>query len=273
MPPMRALPFVVLLAAAACSVAPDARNDENLALGGDDGGARGERADAGVQGSSDAGHDAGADLLGTLSGSCGAIRALVASPAASFESNALVFTAGEVYDKSSLSDDGDRIYDTPNAGGSSVESEVMSFEILRACEGASLLKTETEVTYDVADSGNPSITDLLIAIDGVKLGVNVTRIYRPEEFGGMPDDETKRILEKKLSGILRSTELVRAEDRWQKQILHVFTPSAAATDSVLRVLPSIDATLRADTIVLLTQTTGGGFLYCNDDVALGNECP
>ena len=46
-----------------------------------------------------------------------------------------------------------------------------------------------------------------------------------------------------------------------------------ATDAVKRVYPTIDAALRADTIVLVTQTTGGGFVYCNPDPALGSECP
>ena len=36
------------------------------------------------------------------------------------------------------------MFATPNAGGSSLESEVMSFEVLHYCEGATLLKTETD---------------------------------------------------------------------------------------------------------------------------------
>ncbi len=64
-----------------------------------------------------------------------------------------------------------------------------------------------------------------------------------------------------------------ASDKWVKQILHVFSVNKAATDAIQRVYPTIDAALRADTIVLVTQTAGGGFVYCNPDPPLGSECP
>lgn len=212
------------------------------------------------------------EILGTLSGSCGVVRTLLASPSPSFEKNQLVFVAGETYDKASLSDGGDTLFDTPNAGGSSGESEVMSFEVLHACECATLVKTETQIEYYPSDGGPASITDILVEIDGKNVGVSVTRAYKPSNQS-YPDTEVKALLEKKLEGILVSSARVKPVDKWVKQILHVFTANKAATDAVARVLPTIDASLRADTIVLLTQTTGGGFIYCNPDPALGSECP
>jgi hypothetical protein len=212
------------------------------------------------------------EILGTLSGSCGVVKTLLSSPSPSFEKNSLAFVAGETYDKASLSDDGDRLYDTPNAGGSSSESEVMSFEVLRACEGADLLKTETEVLYTDDDSGPPSITDMLVSIGGTKIGVSVTRVYKPDSIG-LTDADAKKILLDKFAQVNRSSERVKPVDKWQKQILHVFTANKEATDAVARVLPTIDASLRADTVLLLTETKGGGFIYCNPDPPLGSECP
>lgn len=212
------------------------------------------------------------EILGTLSGSCGIVRTLLASPTPSFEKNELVFVAGETYDKASLSDGGDTIYDTPNAGGSSVESEVMSFEVLHACECATLVKTETQIAYYPSDGGPSSITDILVKIDGKNVGVSVTRAYKPSNQS-YPDTDVKALLEKKLEGINVSSARVKPADKWVKQILHVFTANKAASDAVARVLPTIDASLRSNTIVLLTQTTGGGFIYCNPDPALGSECP
>jgi hypothetical protein len=58
-----------------------------------------------------------------------------------------------------------------------------------------------------------------------------------------------------------------------KQILHVFSVNQAATDAIGRTWPTIDTAVRADTIVLVTQTKGGGFVYCNPDPPLGSECP
>lgn len=214
-----------------------------------------------------------ADILGTLSGSCGLVKTYLTTPTSTFVQNALEFKAGETYDKASLSDDGDKLFDTPNAGGSSTESETMSFEILRACEGAKLLKTETEILYSPPDDAGPnSISDILIDISGTKIGVQVTRVYRPSNQT-LTDADAKTTIVKKLEGINRSTVRVLPADKWAKQILHVFTANTAATDAVLRVLPTIDASLKANTIILLTQTKGGGFLYCNPDPALGSECP
>jgi len=229
----------------------------------------------------DAGTDAPApvngtpgDILGTLTGACGTIAALLTTPSSSLVQDQLVFVPGETYEKASLSIDGQRMYDTPNAGGSSVESEVMSLEILRACENAKLLHTETEIHYEAvgATPGPSTITDLEVEIDNKKVGVSVTRAYRPASQP-FPDADVKALIQKKLEGVNRSSERVLPQDKWVKQILHVFAATKAQADAVVRVLPTIDASIRADTIVLLTQTTGGGFVYCNPDPPLGSECP
>jgi hypothetical protein len=213
------------------------------------------------------------DILGTLSGSCAQIGALLASPSPSLLDDTLAFAPPETYDRASLSADGQRLYDTSNAGGSSSESEVMSFEVLHACEGASLLKTETEILYAAPDDSGPNtITDILVSIGGEKVGVSVTRAYKPSSQT-LTDADVKALLEKKLEGVKRSSERVLPADKWVKQILHVFAATQDATDAVGRVWPTIDPATRADTIVLVTHTTGGGFIYCNPDPPLGSECP
>ncbi len=210
------------------------------------------------------------DILGTLSGSCGIVKTQLANATPTFEKNALSFAPGETYEKSNLSADGQRIMTTPNAGGSSVESEVMSFEVLRACEGAKLIKTETEVEY-LDDTTGPS-TDILVEIAGKKVGVSVTRAYRPSNLA-FPDADVKALIHKKLDDIQKSSARVKPKDKWVREILHVFASNKAQADAVVRVLPTIDAQVRANTIVVLTQTTGGGFVYCNPDPPLGSECP
>lgn len=282
---MRVSLFFVLaagLAVAACSSDPASSSSGSPAPSSSvDPGDDAAPVDGGATGKDAAGKDASSnnpeggtpgEILGSLSGSCGIVRTQLASASPSFEKNALVFVTGETYDKASLSDGGDTIYDTPNAGGSSVESEVMSFEVLHACEGATLVKTETQIDYYPSDGGAASITDILVSIDGKRVGVSVTRAYKPSNQS-YPDTDVKALLEKKLEGINVSSARVKPTDKWVKQILHVFTANKAASDAVGRVLPTIDASLRADTIVLLTQTTGGGFIYCNPDPPLGSECP
>ena len=211
-------------------------------------------------------------LLGTLTGSCGIVRSQLLQPTPSFELQHLTFVAGETFGAASISADGQRMLTTPNAGGSSIESEVMSFEILRYCEGAKLLKTETEIQYMSGGSGGSNITDNLLEIDGKKVGVNPIRIYRPSNIT-LTDADVKKDLSDKLTSIKVSSERVVPADKWVKQIMHVWTANAAATDAVKRMYPTIDASTKADTIVLVTETKGGGYLYCNPDPALGSECP
>ena len=232
--------------------------------------------DAGVEDSSkDAAPPAPTgDILGTLaSGACGILTNELTQATPSLENNLLVFVMGETYDKASLSPGGQRMFDTANAGGSSTESEAMSYEVLRYCEGATLLHTETEIAYQPPDdSGANSITDLEVEIGGKKVGVSVTRAYKPSTQT-LTDADVKALLEKKLEGINRSSMRVLPQDKWVKQILHVFSVNKAATDAIGRTWSTIDPAIRADTIVLVTQTTGGGFIYCNPDPALGSECP
>jgi hypothetical protein len=267
----------------ACSSEPtvDSQSGEQTAdaASGEGGGGEGG-AGSPDGGSSDAssttdGTSAAGDILGTLaSGACGIVKSEITQPSPSLENNLLVFVAGETYAKSSLSPDGQRLFDTPNAGGSSGESEIMSFEVLHHCEGASLLKTETEIGYTPPDaSGSNSITDILVEIAGKKVGVSVTRAYKPPTQPAMTDAEVKALLEKKLDGINASSLRVLPADKWVKQILHVFSVNKAMTDAIGRVWATIDALTRADTIVLVTQTTGGGFVYCaNQSPPLGAEC-
>lgn len=213
------------------------------------------------------------DILGTLSGSCGVIAAMLHSPSPSRVENLLVFAPPERWERAALSPDGQRLFDTANAGGSSFESETIAFEVLRYCDGASLVATETEIHYAPPDdAGANSITDILVRIGGERVGVSVTRAYRPMPmvFG---DAEARSLLTTKLAGINRSSMRVLPDHRWVKQILAVLAVDANAAAAIARVWPTLDATLRADTIVLVTVTRGGGFIYCNPDPPLGSECP
>jgi hypothetical protein len=211
--------------------------------------------------------------LGAVSGACGTLRGMIRNPAPSLVENAIGFMAGERYDRTLLSVGGRRLYDTPNAGGSSTESEVFSYEVLYRCEDAALVATETEVMYQPADdAGANSITDLVVSIGGERVGVSVTRAYRPMPMV-FTEANALSLLRDKLAGVNRSSMRVLPAQRWVKQILHVFAVDTAAAQAVARAWATIDAGTRADTIVLVTVTRGGGFIYCNPDPALGSECP
>lgn len=76
-----------------------------------------------------------------------------------------------MFDQVGLTEGGRRIRDLPNAGGNSVASEVMSYEVLRASYGAELLKTEMELEYFPMGG---SITDYSVLLYDLHIGVSGT---------------------------------------------------------------------------------------------------
>jgi hypothetical protein len=77
------------------------------------------------------------------------------------------------FEQVTLTEGGRRIRDLPNAGGNSVASEVMSFEVLRASYGADLLKTEMELEYFPMGG---SITDYSVLLYDLHIGVSGNRL-------------------------------------------------------------------------------------------------
>ena len=161
------------------------------------------------------------------------------------------------FDVGLLSDGGQTIMNTPNAGGSSEESEAIAYEVLYRCELAGLLKTETEITYEPPSSTK---TDFLVDVDGLQIGVSVVRA-----FAFMTEYTVQDALDKmteKLLDIQESSAHVQAPDTWEKQILAVIAEKPENATAVQTALGMIDAATRGDTIVVVTVTDGDdAFVY------------
>jgi len=198
--------------------------------------------------------------FGVITGACGVLLDELSAPTPSLFVNHLDF-GDDPYDATDLdrlTDGGREILHDGNAGGSSILSEVFAFELLARCEGAELLKTETEISYDTP----AKITDMVLLIHGQKIGANPTRAIGFPFDAPYTVEQAKRILEKKLGDINSSSATVSAEDRWVKQILTVFAYAEAHAVSVTSAWQAIDPALKADTIVLVTVTDGSdGFIY------------
>ena len=213
----------------------------------------------------DAASDApGASGFGALSGMCGVLNnpELMAGSAPLFVRDTIAFPRAymDPADRPLLTAGGQRLAATPNAGGSSGLSEIFAFEQLARCEQAGLLKTETEIVY--ATSGK--ITDMLVEIDGHKIGVSVTRAVAFPFGTPYSVADATTLLQRKLEDIQASTQNVSTADKWDKQILSYLAFDAAAADSVATAWGNTDASTRADTIVLVTVTDGvDDFIYTN----------
>lgn len=202
--------------------------------------------------------------FGTLSGMCGVIvEADLTSPTASAIRDRFTFERAYVDpdDRPLLTAGGRRLAETPNAGGSSVLSEVFAFEQLDRCEQATLLKTETEIVYDVQGK----ITDLEILLDGHKIGVSVVRAVMFPFGTPYTTEAATMVLTKKLEGIAESTANVSDADRWTKQVLAVMAWDDQAADVIEQTWAGLDAGLKGDTILVVTATDGEDvFIYSNN---------
>lgn len=170
--------------------------------------------------------------------------------------------------KPSLCADAFRVLEEENAGGSSLISESMSMELLARAFGAKLLKTEMQLRYFPTNS---AMTDFSIEFDGVVLGVSVTRaISHPAT--PLTLENAVRLLEKKLSGVLRSTATCYNAG-WNKQILHIWARSPRVVRVLEQAYASLAPELIANTLCLVTLCNGLPELFTEKATARPPQLP
>ncbi len=157
------------------------------------------------------------------------------------------------WDESLLSEGGQAIWEAGNLGGSSLESEVLAFEVLHACEGAALLRTEGEIAY-VDDGGKK--TDALVEIDGVVVGLSVTRAFHWPPEDPYTEEEAAALLEDKLLDVVASAENAAASDAWARSVLHVIAYDGQYADQVDAAWAALDAAVKGSHGVIVTVTDG-----------------
>lgn len=223
------------------------------------GGSAGVGGSGGATGGTGGSEDVPLQGFGTISGDCGPIDSeeILSPDPFSFETHLDFGTSA--FDYELLSTGGKYVYDAGNLGGNSLYSEVFSYEVLYRCELAKLLKTETEISYQ--DSGGKK-TDILVEIDGYKIGVSVTRAFAFPAGSTYTQGDAQTLLEKKLGDIPLSTANVAAADAWQKQILHILAYNDQHRDAIFQAYGTLDSSYKADTLVYVTVTDGvDDFMY------------
>lgn len=191
--------------------------------------------------------------FGTITGDCGVLDDSEWTSEQSFLFvNQLALS--ETYATSLLSEDAQEVVTDGNLGGSSVESEAVTMDLLYRCELADLLLTEGEVTY--ATEGKK--TDLVVQVDERRIGVSVTRAFQYPPGSELTQQRAEELLEDKLSDILESSANVSSADGWERQILYVIAYNQQHAEQIEAVWNSnlIEDAVRADTIVIVTATSG-----------------
>ncbi len=160
--------------------------------------------------------------------------------------------------KVKLSDEGQRLLFTPNAGGNSVISEVLSFETLKCCfRNIKLKHTEMELKYKRIGK----ITDYSVEINGVPIGVSVTRCMKYR--GVLEDSDAHRLLTKKLKGVVESTKNINSRQKWKKQILHIWVEKKYMINTLYKCFYNMNLRcISPDTIIILSVVQN--FDNCRD---------
>ena len=220
---------VGVLACGDDAMTPDAGTDAGFAMdasldatsedagGSDDAGGTADAGrDAGDAGGMDGGTDAGplpdapaAMGFGTLAGPCGMIAAELDEVTPSLFVTRLdfmmdAFDPDDPDDVARLTPGGRRILDSGGLSDSSLRSEVFAYEVLARCQGAELLKTETEIVYDTEGKK----TDALVAMTGdegeVQVGVSVVRAVRFPPGSPYGADDARPVIQDKLEDVLEA---------------------------------------------------------------------
>ncbi|KAH7830178.1 putative Signal transducing adapter molecule 2 [Monocercomonoides exilis] len=142
-----------------------------------------------------------------------------------------------------------RMLSLPNAGGNSDNSEALSFDFLHRVFNAQLLKAEMEIKYA---NKNWKKTDYVAKIKNHVVGVSVTRAVGYPRPGDFSEDQAVSLLKKKLFGIKVSTVGVAEEDKWERQLLHIWVQDKQQANFISGAYQSLHPKLRGDTIVIVT---------------------
>ncbi len=161
-------------------------------------------------------------------------------------------------ERDQLTPGGRQIILAGNAGGSSLYSEVFAFEWLARCEHAALLKTETTIVYDVAGKK----ADLLVEIDGRKVGVSVTRAVTFPFGQPYTLAAATTLFSRKLTDLQLATTQVSAGDRWSKQMVVAEAYDLQHAQLAMQAWSMLDAATRGSAIMIIAVTDGDDrFIY------------
>jgi len=154
-----------------------------------------------------------------------------------------------------LTDGANRILTLPNAGGSSVWSEALSFEILSGMFNAQLKRTEMELEYWPHGC---KITDYEICAAGRTLGVSVTRALK---FGGeFTMKDAAALLNKKLYGVQESSRCVQPT-AYTQQVLHLWAMTPAVAQTVQQAFDAAEPDLKGNTVLVITVCHNCDWLF------------
>jgi hypothetical protein len=201
--------------------------------------------------------------FGTLSGMCGVLgEAELTGALPALYRGDLDFGTDrydDPADRPYLTPGGQYIVSIPNAGGSSVYSEVFAYELLYRCDLADLVGTETEIQYT---DPNSKKADLLVNIAGHPIGVSVTRAVTYPFGDPYTLDAATTLITRKLDDIESARQFAVPADHWDKSMVVTEAYDQQHADVFRQAWDMLDAATRRDTIMVTFVTSGDDlFIY------------
>jgi hypothetical protein len=212
--------------------------------------------------------DAAFDPILAIGGACGTLDTELTDELPYVIENTSAFPEGfSRVDGSRLSAGAQTILAEGTAGGSSGYSEAFAFEVLHRCEGAALVASETMVMYETPMPG--AIADLIVAIEGVQVGVSVTRAVTVTGMCMRADTYTltaaSTLLSRKVDDIREASTLVSPEHAWTKNMVFVYADTAEHARVMGEAWGALTDDQRADTILYVSVSEAmDGFVYFED---------
>ena len=148
-----------------------------------------------------------------------------------------------------LCEDAKKIYVEPNAGGNSENSESLSMDILHELYGGSDVRTEMTIEY--FDS-NWKKCDFLCSIFNQNWGVSVTRAMSFPDPNGFTKEEAKKLLTRKLQGLIVAKQGILINDNFLRSILHIWCETARTAGLIIEAYSELSDENRDNIGVILT---------------------
>lgn len=164
-----------------------------------------------------------------------------------------------------LSPDSIKIFEEPNAGGNSLNSEGLSMEVLAQLYDARDVITEMEVTYW---NDNWKKCDYIANVCGNNVGVSVTRGMFYPNPDGFERKDAEKLLHRKLDGLVVARSGIQGAGSFQNSILHIWCETHKIADIITDVWDSLSAEMRDNIVVILTVTDASYIFYDKHDRSL-----
>jgi hypothetical protein len=199
---------------------------------------------------------------GVITGACGVLDDGEWLSASAFRFRAAVDLGPGPYDPTQLGAGAQEILADGTLGGSSGESEALAFDLLYRCEGAALIKSESEVEYT---DPNGRKTDILVELDARRVGVSVTRALTfqfPDFCAPVNGEALTTLITRKVDELAESQANATPADAWERAMLYVIACDDAHADETIAAFDALDPAVRRDAILIVTATAGADdFLY------------